>query len=185
MRPVLPREPEVGLQPDVLRGAPAFPVAEFAGDARVDPAGDRGAGGAGACGGGARGLRLVVHGEPASKANSRQIVMIGSGSAKRPAVIKSKKAREYERAAVPQVLAQCRRAGWKCIASGRVRVSMTIFYASERPDLDESVILDVMQQIVFDNDRRVREKHVRHAIDKANPRAEIEVEPIVEQGALW
>jgi hypothetical protein len=33
----------------------------------------------------------IIYGEPASKANSRQIVMFGT----RPAVIKSKKAREY------------------------------------------------------------------------------------------
>ena len=36
-------------------------------------------------------ISFTVYGEPASKANSRQIVMIG----KLPAVIKSKKARDY------------------------------------------------------------------------------------------
>jgi Holliday junction resolvase RusA-like endonuclease len=185
MRPVLPREPEVGLQPDVLRGGDPFPVAEFTGDARVDPAGDRGAGERGVCGGGAKRLRLVIHGEPASKSNQREIVTFGRGEKKRPALIKSKKAREYERAAIPQVLAQCARAGWRCLAVGKVRATIRVFYASERPDLDESVILDVLQGIVYSNDRMVRERHTFHGIDKANPRAEIEIEPIVEQGALW
>jgi hypothetical protein len=74
---------------------------------------------------------------------------------------------------------------------GPVRVTLRIFYASERPDLDESVMLDVLQDRyrqgrarelvqkgVYRNDRQVREKHVFHAIDRTNPRAEIEVEPL-------
>ncbi len=74
-------------------------------------------------------------------------------------------------------------------------MTLRIFYASERPDLDESVVLDVLQDRfvkdrvtderrlvqkgVYRNDRQVREKHVYHSIDRANPRAEIEVEPLV------
>ena len=123
-------------------------------------------------------LELVILGEPASKANSRQIVMFG----KRPAVIKSKKAREYVKAALPQVLVQCRRVGWRCIGVGPLRMTLRIFYASERPDLDESLVLDLLQQVVYGNDRQVREKHVYHAIDRTNPRAEIRVEPL--QGGL-
>jgi Holliday junction resolvase RusA-like endonuclease len=119
-------------------------------------------------------LELVIHGEPASKANSRQLVTFGT----RPASIKSKKARDYEKAAIPQVRAQCRRLGWTCKAVGKFRATLTIFYASERPDLDESVILDVLQQMVYANDRQVRERHVYHAIDRENPRAEIVIEAI-------
>jgi Holliday junction resolvase RusA-like endonuclease len=83
-------------------------------------------------------------------------------------------------------------------SSGPVRATLRIWYATERPDLDESVILDVLQaktegtgkdrkiirRGVYLNDRQVREKHVFHGIDKAHPRAEIEIEPIVEQGSL-
>jgi hypothetical protein len=36
----------------------------------------------------------------------------------------------------------------------------------------------------FRNDRQVREKHVYHAIDRANPRAEIDVEALAEQPEL-
>lgn len=132
----------------------------------------------GAEGVGGNSLRLLIIGEPASKANSREIVMFG----KRPAVIKSKKARSYEKSAIPQVVLQTRLAGWKCRATGPIRVTMSIYYATQRPDLDESVVLDVMQQIVYGNDRQVREKHIFHRIDRDNPRAEVLIEAI--QGDL-
>jgi Holliday junction resolvase RusA-like endonuclease len=75
---------------------------------------------------------------------------------------------------------------------------LRIYYASQRPDLDESVILDVLQNRykgkgdarqliqkgVYANDRQVREKHVYHGIDKMNPRTEIEIEPLIQQGSL-
>ena len=78
---------------------------------------------------------------------------------------------------------------------GPVRVTIRIFYASERPDLDESVVLDVLQDRyhgkgehrelvqhgVYRNDRQVREKHVYHGIDRAAPRAEITVEALEPQ----
>jgi Holliday junction resolvase RusA-like endonuclease len=57
--------------------------------------------------------------------------------------------------------------------SGDVRVDITIYYATRRPDLDESVILDCMQGFIYENDRQVKEKHIFHRLDKANPRAEI------------
>lgn len=134
-------------------------------------------------------VSFIILGEPASKANSRQIVLIKG----RPQVIKSEKARNYERDAQFQIPARAR-----VMFDVPVRVTMRVFYASERPDLDESVILDVLQakfegtgkerrcirQGVYHNDRQVREKHIFHGIDKARPRAEITVEPMVEQGAL-
>jgi Holliday junction resolvase RusA-like endonuclease len=127
-------------------------------------------------------VKFTILGEACSKANSRQIVNFGE----RPAVIKSKKARDYERDAQRQIPQSAR-----VMFTGPVRVTLRIFYASERPDLDESVVLDVLQAKfakgtrelvragVYANDRQVREKHVYHAIDKRNPRAEIEVEEIV------
>lgn len=134
-------------------------------------------------------VRFVILGEPASKANSRQIVLIAG----RPKVIKSQKARDYERDALLQIPAAA-----KVMFACPVRVTMTIYYASERPDLDESVVLDVLQakcegtgkdrkvirRGVYFNDRQVREKHVFHAIDRIKPRAEVEIEPIIEQGSL-
>lgn len=139
-------------------------------------------------------LAFVILGEPASKANSRQIVTIGD----RPSVIKSAKARGYEADALMQIPVWARQR-----LEGPVCVTMRIWYASERPDLDESVILDCLQdrwvaakkdaqgnvirerRLVqagcYRNDRQVREKHVFWAIDKARPRAEIIVEPLEAQ----
>ena len=114
-------------------------------------------------------IRLTILGEPASKANSRQLVTIRG----RPAFIKSKKARDYEAAARPQVAAACR-----IMFTGLVRVTMRLFYASRRPDLDPSVVLDVMQGHAYENDRQVREMHLYWSLDKANPRAEVLIEPI-------
>lgn len=57
-----------------------------------------------------------------------------------------------------------------------VAVDITIFYASRRPDLDESLILDCLQGKVYKNDRSVKEKHIYWGgVDKENPRAEISV----------
>jgi hypothetical protein len=131
-------------------------------------------------------VALTIFGEPASKANQRQLVSFPDGKGgKRPALIKSKKARNYESDALLQIPPAAR-----LQLEGPVRVTLRVFYASQRPDLDESVILDVLQDRyvgrgderelvqkgVYRNDRQVREKHVFHAIDRANPRAEIEVE---------
>jgi Holliday junction resolvase RusA-like endonuclease len=133
-------------------------------------------------------ISLTIIGEPASKANSRQIVTIGD----RPSVIKSKKARTYEHDALRQIPSAARQR-----LQGPVRVTLRLFYASERPDLDESIVLDVLQDRwkrsketgervllqpgVYGNDRQVREKHVFHGIDRTNPRAEIMVEPLQAQ----
>tara|TARA_A100001515_G_C4509569_1_gene189621 strand:- start:184 stop:453 length:270 start_codon:yes stop_codon:yes gene_type:complete len=57
-----------------------------------------------------------------------------------------------------------------------VAVLIRIYYSSRRPDLDESLILDCMQGLVYKNDRQVKEKHVIWGgVDKQNPRAEISV----------
>ena len=108
---------------------------------------------------------LLIMGEPASKANSRQIVMFG----KRPAVIKSKKAREYVKA----FDLQCR--PLPVLLEGDLAVHITIYYASRRPDLDESVILDCLQGKIYANDRQVKEKHIYHRLDRDKPRCDIQV----------
>jgi Holliday junction resolvase RusA-like endonuclease len=138
---------------------------------------------------------FTILGEPASKANSRQIVTING----RPSSIKSKKARNYEADALMQIPPAAR-----VRLEGPVRVTLRIWYASERPDLDESVVLDVLQDRyktvrlpdrhrevipaeprrelvqsgVYRNDRQVREKHVYWGLDRKDPRTEIMVEPL-------
>lgn len=111
-------------------------------------------------------VSFVVLGEPASKANSRQLVRLNG----RPMFIKSKKARDY----VDAFKLQCPKL--VPLMEGDLSVSMTIYYASRRPDLDESVILDAMQDLIYINDRQVKEKHVYWGLDKNNPRSEITIE---------
>ncbi len=121
-------------------------------------------------------IRFTIFGEAASKANSRKLVTFGN----RPAVIKSRKARDFEAAAILQIPSEA-----KQMIDCDVAVTMRMFYATRRPDLDESVVLDVLQarykkgelirRGVYVNDRQVKEKHVYHGIDKQNPRVEIEV----------
>lgn len=111
-------------------------------------------------------LSLIIFGEPASKSNSRRLVRFGSMSR----LIKSAKALTYSDAFKQQA------AKLECEPFvGDVVVTMTIYYASRRPDLDESLILDLLQGVTYLNDRQVKEKHVYWGLDKENPRCEIEV----------
>jgi len=112
-------------------------------------------------------LSLKIFGEPCSKANSRRIVKFGS----RIASIKSDKALSY----AESFKRQCVTAP-STIFLDDVMVTIRIWYASRRPDLDESLILDLLQDVAYKNDRQVKEKHIYWmGVDKENPRCEIEV----------
>jgi Holliday junction resolvase RusA-like endonuclease len=113
-------------------------------------------------------LSLKIFGEPASKANSRKVVRIGGMSR----LIKSKKALTYSDAFKAQAVPI------SPLMSGDVRVTMKIYYASRRPDLDESLILDLLQDVVYINDRQVKEKHIYWGLDKENPRTEMLIEKL-------
>jgi len=127
-------------------------------------------------------IRFVILGQPHSKANSRRLVKFGE----RIASVKSKEALRYVKDAQRQIPATARQ-----MLEGPVRMTLRMFYGSERPDMDESIVLDVLQPVysgkgdarvmvvkgVYRNDRQVRERHVYHFIDRANPRVEIEIEP--------
>lgn len=110
-------------------------------------------------------LSLIIFGEPASKANSRRVVRIGGTSR----LIKSQKALTYAELFRQQ-------AGEDRCMDGDVRVTLHIWYASRRPDLDESLILDLLQGVAYRNDRQVKEKHIYWHLDPSNPRTNIVVE---------
>lgn len=115
-----------------------------------------------------QGLILFIKGEPASKANSRRVVKFGSMSR----LIKSQKALDYSdvfRQQCPAITP---------LMSGDIKMTMTIYYASRRPDLDESLILDLLQGLVYINDRQVKERHTYWGLDPENPRAEIIIEQL-------
>lgn len=125
-------------------------------------------------------VAFTVEGEAASKANSRRLVQGRS--------IKSAKALKFFHTAALQVPNLS--PPFDC----EVAVTMFMFYADKRPDMDEAVLLDAMQSTfvfegkgkdrkkrvirsaIYDNDRLVRERHVFHAIDAERPRIEVEVQ---------
>jgi Holliday junction resolvase RusA-like endonuclease len=117
---------------------------------------------------GLQAISQIIFGEPASKANSRRVVRIGNVSR----LIKSAKALSY----VDMFKQQCTPLG--TLMQGDLRVTMWIYYASRRPDLDESLILDLMQGCIYENDRQVKERHIYWGLDPEKPRAEIIVECI-------
>jgi len=112
--------------------------------------------------------QFEILGEPASKANSRKIVLIKG----RPASIKSDKARKYAK----YFSEQCEQLDE--LFSGDVCVEMLIHYASRRPDLDESLILDLMQGKIYENDRQVKQKNIYWGLDRKRPRTIIRVSPL-------
>ena len=113
-------------------------------------------------------ISIIIFGEPASKANSRRVVRFGGMSR----LIKSEKALSYSGA----FLQQC--PTLPTLMTGDLKITLHIWYASRRPDLDESLILDLMQGRIYENDRQVKERHCYWHLDKEKPRAEILIESI-------
>ena len=106
-------------------------------------------------------IRITIYGEPASKANSRRFLRPGL-------IIKSKKALSY----AYDFIRQCPVFE---LMDGELAVDISVWYRTQRPDLDVSLILDLLQGRAYENDRQVREMHLYHFIDRDNPRAEIAV----------
>ena len=113
-------------------------------------------------------LVQIIFGEPASKSNSRRMVRFGGMSR----LIKSEKALNYSDVFKQQCKPLAK------LMTGDLRVTLRIYYASRRPDLDETLILDLMQGLIYENDRQVKERHAYWGLDPENPRAEILVEKI-------
>ena len=111
-------------------------------------------------------VTFMIYGEPASKANGRRLVKRG----KRIISIKSEKAMDY----CDTFIKQC--PVLDTLMDGELVAHIHIWYASQRPDLDPSLILDLMQERIYQNDRQVREMHLYHWIDKHAPRAQITIE---------
>ena len=113
-------------------------------------------------------INFIIEGEPASKSNSRKIVTFG----KRPALIKSEKARNYEKI----FALQCPQL--ENLIDNDVKVELIVYYASRRPDLDESVVLDCMQGKIYVNDRQVKQKHIYWGLDRERSRTHVRVSPL-------
>lgn len=128
---------------------------------------------------------FTILGQPQSKANSRQIVTING----RPSSVKSKDALAYEEAALRQIPPR-----FRLRLEGPLGIRLVVHYRTELPDLDESLVLDCLQDRyvkrksksgeaervlvqsgVYRNDRQVRFRVVEHRIDRHNPRTEVEL----------
>jgi len=111
---------------------------------------------------------LTIVGEPASKANSRRLVSIKG----RPAFIKSKKAIDYSKS----FALQC--PTYDTLYEEDLVIALKIFYQSKRPDLDESLILDLLQGRVYKNDRSIKLKYVEWGLDRQFPRILVVLGPV-------
>ncbi len=112
--------------------------------------------------------KATIYGQPYSKSNRRQMAF--NKKTKKPMFIKNEKALAYAEAFKAQVVW-----GYPPIEC-KLIMNLNIYYMSERPDLDESLVMDCLEKSgVIKNDRLIREKHVYHFIDKDNSRAEIEL----------
>ena len=144
-------------------------------------------------------IKFTIAGQPYSKSNRSKIIHLPDGKGgMRASLTKSGEAKAWTASALRQIPMAARvRLQTKVIFYAR------IFYTSERPDLDESLVLDVLQDQwktvvhpdgtrqrqlvqagVYMNDRQVRERHVWHEVDKENPRIELMIEPMDEAKEL-
>lgn len=150
---------------------------------------------------------FTILGQAQSKANSRKVVDIpkrdahgervmneDGSAAKRRIFAKSAEAMQFEKDALRQIPPWARQR-----LEGDLRVTLKMFYRTRLPDLDESIVLDILQDRwwgkgdgkklvqngVYRNDRQVWEKHVYKQIDPRNPRVEVCVEALqAQQGDL-
>lgn len=114
----------------------------------------------------------TIIGQVPSKSNSYRIVTIGGHAT----LAKSNVLKVYE----TRFMLQCKSRGANI--SERFRLKIDVFYASDRPDLDNAlkIVLDCLQACkVIKNDRLCTEIVARKLIDKANPRIDLEIESII------
>jgi Holliday junction resolvase RusA-like endonuclease len=120
-------------------------------------------------------LDVVVDGEPASAKNQRRIVKINN----MPRLIKSKKALDYCRTFAGQFPKQGE------LIEGDVALRLDIWYASRRPDLAaQDLIMDLLQDLAYKNDRQVKAVMSVWNLDKDRPRVRIRLRRIQVESSL-
>lgn len=123
-----------------------------------------------------RPLTFTILGEPVSGKNSRRILR--NRKTGKPFSAKSERAAAYKRLANCQALVAALGAPMPIFPTERLSITATLYYASERSDLDGELLCDALQGSIYANDRQLREKHFFHKIDKINPRAVVTVEQL-------
>lgn len=120
-------------------------------------------------------IELNIAGELCSKSNSRQLVLRG----KYPRVIKSAKALSYVKSSLLQLKTQLRA---RETLQKSIVMEAHVYYASRRPDLDVSLLMDVLQEAgVYKNDRCVVEIHAFKYRDVKNPRTIVRIRELTDE----
>ena len=115
-------------------------------------------------------IEFVISGEPRSKANNRILLW------KQKRIIKNKKAQDYVNNFILQgaIVRNKYRDTIQFPIESVIVLTACLYYASHRPDLDESLVMDGLEKSgIIKNDRQIREKHIYWKLDKENPRAKI------------
>ena len=115
--------------------------------------------------------KQTILGQPPSKSNSYKIVSINGHIT----LGKTEATKKYE----DQFFLQCslRKRG----ICKRFKLTIDVYFASDRPDLDNSlkVTLDCLQSCgAIKNDRLCAEIHARKLVDRKNPRIEFTIEEL-------
>jgi len=118
-------------------------------------------------------IELTILGQPPRKSNSRQVVT--NRRTGKPMVIKSRKAREWARAALLQIPHSARQALGG--PGDPLKISCWIWYKDNRSDLSIELIQDVLEQAeVIKNDRYIVEAHAYKRFSRSFPRVKIIIE---------
>ena len=114
-----------------------------------------------------------IYGKCASKANGRQLVKRKCKVKGRVITIsiKSDAALQF----VKDLKKQIRK---RVFLEGDLKAIFNIYYPSKRNDLDESLVMDGLEGLLYKNDRQIKKKVVEKFWDKENPRVEFEIEEI-------
>lgn len=117
--------------------------------------------------------RLMVPGELKSGKNRRRLIRAGN----LPRSILSKEAAIYSESfrAYAKPLPEDK------LLTSPLRLWVRIYYSSRRPDLEESLLFDLLEGVIYRNDRQVWDKHVSKWFDTEHPRVEIEAEELSEE----
>lgn len=106
-----------------------------------------------------------------NKSNSRKLVMFG----KRPGLIKSEEAREYE-AKFEDVVWRSLKGLAQLPPDAKLYFHATVWQQDLRRDLDCELLPDLLQKFnVIKNDRQIWRKEYTRKIDRDNPRVEFQI----------
>lgn len=117
----------------------------------------------------------TITGQPRSKANSRR--QLKNRRTGKMFSAKNDDCLAYAESVKVQALV-CRP---QRLLKGALSVRGTLYYPNNQSDLDPSLLIDALQGVVFKNDRQIKHFDIHHGIDKAKPRAEIEIVELGER----